>query len=165
MHEVLLSASVVNVLLIPTKSKLKKFVLPQLREFLKHYTNKKVGVNIIKKKKTTLVLFIFSYPSNIFFQRFIVTKITCVQNPFGSQLEKRKKSIHGYIYKSKQCNNVQIHRWVQCAHIWGLVLPKDTHVYPLQNCNKSWYSCYTSSGHTVEKLTAKAHSGAELKKP
>lgn len=65
------------------------------------------------EKKCTSITHIFLSSYYIFsFQWLMVTKIACAQNPFDSQLEKRKKSIHGYIYNSKQCNMVQIHRWV-----------------------------------------------------
>lgn len=73
--------------------------------------------------KNALILLIFSsitklsYYYIFSFQWLIVIKITCAQKCCSAHSWKREKTpIYGYIYNSKQCDKVQIHRWVQRAH-------------------------------------------------
>lgn len=44
----------------------------------------------------------------------MVIKITCAQIPVPPTVaeEEKKKTVYGYIYNGKQCDMVQMHRWV-----------------------------------------------------
>lgn len=171
MHEALLSASVVNVLLTPMKSKLTKFALHQRKECIKHYTinnwKQKAGIDILQKK-ATLVLLIFSYPPNIFFlfSGWWLPRLS-VHKTHLAHSRKSKKNQPMDI--STKASNI-----IRCSFIDGFSVHTFGDFCSLRTPMFTPYGivwiimflvhifCW-SSGHIVWKMIAKAHSGAELK--